>query len=124
MIPIMKIFLLVSAIPFIVSCSLCEESDVKEMVSPDEKHVARVVVRNCGATADYSTIVSLKNNTSDWLSSDNTTDVLVLKGDLQVEINWGDNEAVNIKCPLCIKDSVFKQESSWSGIKIIFEYER
>lgn len=39
--------------------SLCQNSIVQELPSPDNRHVVVVFIRDCGATTDFSTQVSV-----------------------------------------------------------------
>jgi hypothetical protein len=45
---------------------LCGEELMSEQTSPDGRHVAALMIRNCGATTDYASHINVRSNGSSF----------------------------------------------------------
>jgi Family of unknown function (DUF5412) len=98
--------------------SPCDEVVKLESRSPDDRLVATHYERNCGATADYSTVVMLHERTS---SADQEKDVVfVAKGQHALVVEWKSDTQVSIGCPTCDEDDIFRQEREWQDVGIAY----
>ena len=102
-----KIALFLLLVCPLVSCNVCGDSVERELNSPDEKLKATWFGRDCGATTDFSTIVSLHKSTSSFKNEDNF--VFVLKGREKLELLWRGPHDLTIECLTCKKEDIFKQ---------------
>ncbi len=88
--------------------NMCSDAKIADFLSPTGGHVAKLVVRNCGATTDFSTQVTIDDSS-----------VIVIKGDKSknIVINWKsvDNLSVDYKGNM---EDVFKSENSYRDVKI------
>jgi hypothetical protein len=81
--------------------------------------MATAYVRNCGATTDYSSIVSI-HRPSDSFADDEYT-VLVVKGRPMLAMSWRDAGNLSIRCHTCPRESIFRQLSILGNITIEYE---
>lgn len=109
---------------------ICGNDIVSVSKSSDQKKTAIVFRRNCGATTDFSTQVSVRNN--ETILNSETGNVLIiddnndrdmsgfyLNGSPVVEASWiGPNELL---LKFSSEARVFKQKTSWYGVKIDYE---
>ena len=106
-----------------VQCSLpssvaCDDKVESKSVSPNQKYVATLFVRNCGATTDYSTIVKI--NPAATTSTDDGDQVFVARGDFDVQMIWQNDSAIRLSCQRCKTDDIFKQDKSWRDVAISY----
>ena len=75
-------------------CS-CADNPIGTAVSPDKKYTATAIVRNCGATTGYVTIVSVSGP---GLGPNlfNRNDALTIKGESQVTLRWSADRELEI----------------------------
>jgi hypothetical protein len=98
--------------------SSCENTVKSEVKSPDGKYIVTLFERNCGATTDFSTIVSLRENSTELKADD--LGIFVVKGQPKIDLAWEGNTRLRLQCQLCRADEIFKQEGSWKEIEIFF----
>lgn len=112
-----SLFLCVAALTFLVLGCACSDEVSSEVISPDEKRIARVFVRNCGATTDYVTHVAIS-----WRSSERTNDdiVFTLVGDNEVAVEWSDNRTLRISCKDCEDTNVIKRVTKFGDTTVKF----
>lgn len=92
----------------------CSDNVKHQSQSSDGRYTATLFQRNCGATTDYSTIVSLRASNSDFDGVKDTR-VLVLKGSCEVTVHW-QNDVLSLSYPrLC---EIYKQLDSWRNVRI------
>lgn len=92
----------------------CQDSVLQEKHSPDEKYIATLIERNCGATTDYTTIVNLRRGGAELDSKKDN--VLVLEGKRSVTLLWnGENQILLV---YSAKD-IFHKERKWAGIRVV-----
>lgn len=92
----------------------CHDLVRTESTSPEGQFVASVFERDCGATADYSTIVSLRKAKTSF-NAEQDQHVVVLLGSCDVAIQWQDN-VVNVSYAKPCE--VFRQVSAWQHVRI------
>lgn len=97
----------------------CEDRIIQERASPDGGKVVTVFERNCGATTDFSTIVTLCS-ISDTASAESNR-VFVAKGQKKLAIFWPDSSAVRLSCADCKTDDIFFRADSLDNVGITFE---
>lgn len=113
---------------FVQGCSFpCEDTVKTELESPDGQHIVTIFERDCGATTDFSTVVSLRPRSSSF--SGDTGRIFVAKGRPSIRATWDGPGSLRIECPECwppeeqrSRDIVFRQESSWRSIKIVYSH--
>ncbi len=100
-----SLLLCVATLTVLVLGCACSDDVSVEAITPDEKRIATVFVRNCGATTDYVTHVAVN-----WRSSERNNDdiVFTLAGDNAVKVIWSDNNTLRIACKDCSESKIFK----------------
>jgi hypothetical protein len=84
---------------------LCSDEIIARVRQPHGVLEATALVRNCGATTDYSTLVELRNVQS-WAEPE---DVLAVNGDARgVRISWVSNHDLVIRCPSCERRTIVR----------------
>lgn len=112
----------------ILFASMCENSVLKTVISPNKKQKLVVFTRNCGATTDFSTQISILD-ADDELPND-SGNVFVADcdhgtapsgpgGGPAVLVSWTGEDSVKISHDPLTR--VFLSESSWEGIQIEYE---
>ncbi len=96
----------------------CEDTIKTEAKSPDGKNVAVLFERDCGATTDVSTIVSLRSISTKLDEQEGR--VFVIEGQHQIALVWEENTRLRIDCSRCSTDDVFKQEKKWHDVSISY----
>lgn len=105
-----KVFLLVA----LLGCSFpCSDQLILKKESPDGRHIAKVMIRDCGATANFATHISLASSSASW----SDVSIWVAEGRVPVEIVWHDNESVHVEHEAA---SIYKKEFEWGGIKFFY----
>lgn len=98
--------------------SSCENTVKSEIKSPDGKYIVALFERNCGATTDFSTIVSLRESSTELKSDD--LGIFVVKGQPRIDLAWEGNTRLRLQCQDCRTEEIFKQERTWKDIHISF----
>jgi hypothetical protein len=96
--------------------SNCENTVKSEIQSPDGRYAATLFERNCGATTDFSTIVSLRESSVRFKGDD--LGVVIVKGQRKLDLVWDSNTKLRLRCHDCRADDIFKQERTWKDIDI------
>ncbi len=94
----------------------CSDDLIWEGMSPDRKYVLSVVERNCGATTDYSTLVSLRS-ADQPLSLERQKWVHSLKGRRYVEAQWTGARSVGVRHEPA---DVFANQKRWKDVDIVY----
>ena len=105
------------AVPF---SDRCDDRINHEVASDDSRYIATLYVRNCGATTDYSSIVSVRERTSKFDGDADQNIVFVVKVRPDIAVNWGSPNEIRIQCHGCVNSDIFKHESSWKTVKISY----
>ena len=87
----------------------------QEAVSPDEKHVATVFIRNCGATTGYVTHVAVHGRSSDQTDDDL---VFTVENEHIVRVEWIDNLRLRISCENCEEKQAFRRVTKLGDVSI------
>lgn len=107
---------------------LCENTVVTSVPSPSKSRVVFVFVRNCGATADFSTQVSvlrarqhLGNSVGNCLVVDSGHGAVQVghSGELAVSVLWKGDDRLLVRYPHSSR--VFKSSATINGVTISFE---
>jgi len=101
------------------ACSTCSDQVLSESTSPNGVLIATSFVRNCGATTDFSSIVTVHRK-SDGLGS-NQDMVFVAEGRHQLSLNWSDATTFAVKCDTCSRASIFRQVAIVGDININYQ---
>ena len=97
--------------PQFLRFAFCSEDPLAVSKSPDNKHEALAVLRNCGATTPFVYVEYIDNNEV-FLASD--------LGALSAE--WIGNTEVTINAPTTTFSRVIKGLNSQNGVKINYQY--
>jgi hypothetical protein len=96
----------------------CGNDIMKEIHSPDGRYTAAFYERNCGATVDYSSIVSLRPSEA-RLGSGQDERALVVRGRCSLGLQWEDSATLRVSYPRnCL---VFERRDSSHGVRITFD---
>jgi len=95
----------------------CDDTINSEVLSPDQKWIAAVFTRNCGATTDYSTMVYIRKH-GDKFDPSQQGIVFVASGEHPLELAWESPTQLVIKHPRIV---VFSKKTSWSKIQLKYE---
>ena len=88
-------------------CAICREDQVVHSPAPSEKIVASTFVRDCGATTNYATWVTLHREDDKFNRSEDL--VFVADGEHHVELKWSDDSHLAVSCPSCIDSQIFNE---------------
>jgi hypothetical protein len=99
--------LLVSLLASVTSCGLCDDTQKSKAVSPDGQLVASVFERNCGATVDFSSIVSLASTSAPSLGMDDF--LFTAKGRHDISARWSGPNSLVITCSDCPREDIYRQ---------------
>lgn len=96
----------------------CQNTSLVSSESPSHKVVATVFERNCGATTDFSRMVSLSSPGSDIF--DDRRVVYIVNGQHDVEIEWADADTVRITCSTCADKDIFRKSVKIDNVEIVY----
>ena len=108
------IFIAVGIALYVTLPSLCGNTILQEVSSPDGRYVATFFERDCGATTNFIRMVSLRFSHKDF-SSDNP--VLVLRDRPSLELRWIGSSRLYIKTDQC--DPAAIQQKQWNDVNVI-----
>ena len=94
---------------------ICGEELLSEQKSPNEAFVFSLHRRNCGATTDYATALSIRRASDDFDPSARD-EVLLIDGDVPVTASWIDSDGIEIHVPKGA--SIFRSAQEWNGVTI------
>jgi len=103
---------------FYSGCGTCDDEVQSQSVSPDKIVEATSFVRNCGATTDYSMIVSIHRTDNDY--KDESDFVFVAKGRGRLQLKWAGPKALEIYCEGCERKDVFRRLTALGDIDISY----
>jgi hypothetical protein len=124
---LIALYVIVVSTPW--SVGFCGEETRAESWSPDGKHLAVALIRNCGATTGWVTHVNIRSawgyfNTN-WPGT--ITQGQVFSGSCwdTVKFVWKDNSNLEIQyevCPRCASgdDPRFVKQNSWNAINLTY----
>ena len=96
----------------VVSGCMCSDEVVLEKVSPDGRHVATVIRRDCGATANYATHVRISRR---WWRGGRTYPAIVLEEPAKLDVVWRSATELRV---LHTATRVFRDEKLVDGVRI------
>lgn len=96
----------------------CEDVVKNELKSEDGRYAATVIERNCGATTDYVTALSLRPGTA-RRNPDEDQVVFLVRGRCEFGLAWREG---NLEVSYPASCEVVEQVESWSGIRIRFKH--
>jgi hypothetical protein len=102
----------------LIACSPCNHRIKSEAVSADRKLVARVSERNCGATTDFSSVVSVQS-VSDKFDPDVGV-YFVAKGQYDVSAKWTSDRGLLVTCSRCARKDIFHEVAMDGDITVSF----
>ncbi len=100
------------------SCACSDEVRTK-LLAPDSAMAATAYVRNCGATTDYSSIVSVHRESDSF--RDEAQRVLVVQGRHEFQLNWRDARTLVVRCVDCEREDIFREVDMLNGVAIVYE---
>jgi hypothetical protein len=108
-----------------VSCSPCEEKIRADVLSPGRRYAALETERDCGATTDFSTIISLRESSTPSTTGER---IFVVKGRPTIVLRWTSDEHLEVKCSECWpeglvnteKSPVFLHSNNWNKVSISY----
>jgi hypothetical protein len=103
----------------------CQQSDYKELPSPDGQYVVVQRETNCGATDPFGTAISVQSRQArlgiDWLGFPSRRVFLADVSLRNVRVTWLDNRDLEIVCTDCEKYGIAERVASWRDIKVGFD---
>jgi hypothetical protein len=105
-----------------VACirSDCDNVVLREAQSPDNRLVASVSERNCGATTPFVQVVSLRAEGSPFNGDDLDSVIFTMRGRAKVEVQWTADKELVIKRPE-VKSDIFRETKNWKGVTVSYE---
>ena len=108
----------------------CSNRTVKTIESPDGKHRAILFMRECGATTDYTTQISVVNSSSPFQNVGNafiadTYDPDAKRGNWGgpwAEIAWASSKRLIVTYDG--RSRVFRRKASVDGVEIVYQTDR
>ena len=93
---------------------LCEDEVIVESASPKGPHSVRVLVRNCGATTPYVTLVQARSSglLSGW------TDIAQVIGRPVMELRWSSVKTAVVVYGMCAPGKVDSLAGGISGLSV------
>lgn len=98
--------------------SLCDNTPLKQVESPSGTFIATVFERNCGATTDFSRMVSVGGSADPF--SDDTHIVFIVSGQEDINVRWIDGSTLKVDCTECSPDRTFRKKDKWGVINILY----
>ncbi len=101
-----------------MGCGLCSNQLVRNERSPDGAIEATWYVRNCGATTEFSTMVSLHQPNSSYTEEANL--VFVAKGNRDLKLSWRSPRDLTIDCEGCPRKDIFRETTHLGDVDVTF----
>ena len=119
-------------LPYLLLCLMlfsggcgCQQSDFKELSSPDGRYVLIARELNCSALSPYAATITVQSRQPRlgvaWLGFPSE---VVFAADVrlrQVQMTWHDDHSVNILCTGCEKYGVATKVPAWRDVRIHFD---
>jgi hypothetical protein len=99
-------------------CNLCSKDVIQEVRAPEGVLAATWYVRNCGATTDFSTLVSVHRAENSYTEEADL--VFVAKGKKRLRLEWASPHQLSIACEECGRNNVFKEVTKFGDVEIQF----
>jgi hypothetical protein len=95
----------------------CADTVKHEAISPGGRYVAAVFERDCGATTDYSTNLSLRDAKEPFNPSEQHP-VLTVEGQPAIALEWSSDESLTVVLPTT---ETFTKEEAWQDVRIVYK---
>ena len=95
----------------------CADTVKAEAPSPGGGYVATVFERDCGATTDFSTHVSIREADEPFDSSTKTR-VLIVAGQTEVDIEWSTEKKLSVTFSPA---ETFTKLETWRDVRIVYK---
>ena len=107
-------------------CSSCQQSDYKELASPDGRYMLIERELNCSALDPYRVTLSIQSRQPrlgvGWLGfPDKEVFAASVRISPNTQIRWLDNDNVEVSCTGCEKYGVATRIEEWRDLKIHFQ---
>jgi hypothetical protein len=112
------IVVLVAAAVVLIACNPCSKEVVQASLSPDGVLQATWYTKNCGATTDFSTVVSVHR--PDDSSYDESDIVFVAKGKQNLKLTWAGPRRLLVECSSCERRVIFREVTKIGDIDVSF----
>jgi len=112
------VLLVAAAVIVTTNCGLCSNQLVRATRSPDGSVEATWYVRNCGATTDFSTMVSVHQPNASY--TDDSALVFVAKGKYDLKLSWAGPRELAIDCQGCSRKAIFRETTRLGDIDVNF----
>jgi len=97
----------------------CQEEALDEVKSIDNKSIATDVTRDCGATTQGNTWVSIRNSSH---NRDDSKQVFVVKRyPHAMDVSWKDANHLTVHCRDCKPDEIILQIVKLDSIQVSYE---
>lgn len=111
-------FVLFAAAMVMISCSVCSTEVVQGSRSPDGVLQASWYTKNCGATTDFSTVVSVHRPDNSY--KDDSDTVFVAKGKQTIRLTWVAPHQLSVQCASCERATIFREVTKIGDIDVSF----
>jgi hypothetical protein len=95
----------------------CADTVKSEAVSPGGRYIAAVFERDCGATTDYSTNLSLRDAKEPFDPSEQRP-VLTVEGQPAIGLEWSSDESLTVVLPSI---ETFAKQEAWRDVRIMYK---
>jgi hypothetical protein len=95
----------------------CGDTIKTESTSPNGRYVATVFERNCGATTDYSTNVSLRE-TGEAFDPSSQAPILTVAGQPTIALEWSTERTLAVVVP---EAQIFKKLEAWRDVLVAYQ---
>ena len=102
----------------IIGCGLCSNTVVAEVGSPDGRLKATWFIRDCGATTDFVTLVSVHVAGSSFRDPADT--VFIANGRWRLHMLWIEPRKLSIECEGCQQRDIFRLVARLGDIDVVF----
>jgi hypothetical protein len=119
-----SLFILLTLLPW--SCGLCADVNKGEAYSANDKYLARIYERNCGATTGFLTHVNLRSKwdyfNTVWVGTITQGQVFSIGCDTEVKLRWKNDSNLEIQYRPCARTDeshkVLLRDEVWNNITI------
>ena len=103
------------------SCNPCGDTVKLRVPSPDGQLVANVYERDCGATADFSSMVNVQRSSDKFRGDEGL--LFVAKGRYRLSVAWTGPRTLLIACPKCSRKNVYREVAALGDIDVNYKLE-
>jgi hypothetical protein len=107
---------LVCSLIWLVSCNPCSDTPKSKATSADGRLMANVYERNCGATTDFSSMVSVQSTSDKFRAEEGL--LFVAKGRYDLSVAWTGPRTLLITCTSCSRSNVFREVAALGDIDV------